>query len=102
MSFFVDCKQLKQLYKLLQKTQPSSSSATNCFSQLERSDTHELSLIVAYIRDDYMLKKGFQRFLNQKLRLNGIEKIDLDDLETTCETTEKQTILLISLLYYFI
>ena len=48
------------------------------------------------------LKQKFQRFLNDKCHILQVEPIDLDCLKETCSNYERQTILILSMLYYFI
>ena len=47
------------------------------------------------------LKNKFQQFLTHKCIKFETKKIDLDNLYETCDTDELQTLLLMSILYYF-
>lgn len=51
--------------------------------------------------EEKIKKKNFQRFLINKCHLLKIDIIYLDNIEETCQTFERQSILILSILYYF-
>ncbi len=85
----------------------SSSYEENGESYLDKLEefTHTgyYTLFLHYlVTSNVVLKSKFQRFLNDKCHILGIPPIDLNRLKETCTTYDRQTILVVSLLYYFI
>ena len=96
----------KQFFKFIHLKYPNlefTNSDTNYFNCLNpKFNVSGYNDALEYFLQDTEIKNKFQRFLNEKCFVLNIEKIELDDLACTCNTAERQTILLMLFLYYFV
>jgi len=71
-------------------------------SQLTHVDYYDIFMHYIIVDESQKrLKDKFQQFLTHKCIKFETKKIDLDNLYETCDTDELQTLLLMSILYYF-